>query len=152
MIAHTVFVLVALTGLKLDWRSPPREAQSIGWADAGRRFGVVSAAAAGGLGVGLWTDPAAAAWLLPVGGPLLLAVPLAVWTSRVAVGDRLRRLGLLQIPEELVTPGVLRRAWALASAPLPTRATPARHPLRVHLATGSVDQIARRCVISRATT
>ena len=26
MLAHSLFVLVALTGMKLDWKSPPREA------------------------------------------------------------------------------------------------------------------------------
>lgn len=126
MVAHTVFVLVALTGLKLDWKSPPREAQAIGWRDAGRRFGAVSAIVAIGLGFGLWTDPAAAAWLLPVGGPLLLAVPLAVWTSRTVTGDAVRRWGLLQIPEERSAPGVLRRAWALATAPCIVSPRPSR--------------------------
>src|SRR5438445_781759 len=31
MVAHTLFVVAALTGLKLDWRSPSREAEDIGW-------------------------------------------------------------------------------------------------------------------------
>ncbi|MEO7938305.1 MAG: glucans biosynthesis glucosyltransferase MdoH, partial [Burkholderiaceae bacterium] len=31
MLAHTVFVFSALTGLRLEWRSPPRQTQSVGW-------------------------------------------------------------------------------------------------------------------------
>ncbi|MBL8301312.1 MAG: glucans biosynthesis glucosyltransferase MdoH, partial [Ideonella sp.] len=123
MLGHTVFVLVALTGLKLEWKSPPREAQAIGWTDAWRRFGLVGVAVGLGLGTSLWIDPAAAAWLLPVGGPLLVAAPLAVWTSRPALGRQMQRWRLLLTPEELVAPGVLRRAWALAAtaSPAPVR-------------------------------
>ncbi|MCV4656177.1 hypothetical protein OFM13_33085, partial [Escherichia coli] len=31
MVAHTLFVLGPLTGVRIDWKSPPREAESIGW-------------------------------------------------------------------------------------------------------------------------
>src|SRR5690606_10703984 len=33
MLAHSFFVLVALTGWKLEWKSPPREAEGIRWSD-----------------------------------------------------------------------------------------------------------------------
>jgi membrane glycosyltransferase len=95
MLAHTSFVLGALTGLKLDWKSPSRDAVALRWRDALRRFGP-------------WALPAAAvAWLAkvptlaPVWLPLLLAVPLAVWTSRPEVGAWLRRRGLWLTPDEL---------------------------------------------------
>ena len=35
MLAHSLFVVVALTGLKLDWKSPPREAAAVSWREAG---------------------------------------------------------------------------------------------------------------------
>jgi membrane glycosyltransferase len=121
MMAHTVFVVVALTGLKLDWKSPPREANDIGWADALQRFGLISSVVAA-LAVGLlWLQPQASLWLAPMGLPLLLAVPLAVLTSRSALGQRLLANRLLVTPEEHSAPRVLRRAWAHArrAAPAP---------------------------------
>uniref|UniRef100_UPI00372CF271 glucans biosynthesis glucosyltransferase MdoH n=1 Tax=Piscinibacter sakaiensis TaxID=1547922 RepID=UPI00372CF271 len=57
MLAHTLFVAVALTGLRLDWKSPPREAQAIGWREAWRRGGRVS--------VGVAAAMALAALLIP---------------------------------------------------------------------------------------
>ena len=108
MIAHTLFVVAALTGLKLDWKSPPREAEDIGWRDAARRFGLVGVAAAG---VGAWgslAHPQALLLLLPTGLPLLLAVPLTVLTSRSTLGQRLLASRLLLTPEEHSAPAVLR--------------------------------------------
>jgi membrane glycosyltransferase len=108
MIAHSLFVVAALTGLKLDWKSPAREAEDIGWRDAARRFGLVGAAAAA---VGAWgslAHPQALLPLLPTGLPLLLAVPLTVLTSRSTLGQRLLASGLLMTPEEHTAPAVFR--------------------------------------------
>lgn len=114
MVAHTLFVVVALTGLKLDWKSPPREANDIGWADASNRFALIGVAMLA-LGVAaLVMAPATLLWLAPVGVPLLLAVPLAVLTSRAGLGERVRQLGLLVTPEETRTPTVLREAASYA--------------------------------------
>ncbi|TXD97243.1 DHA2 family efflux MFS transporter permease subunit [Mitsuaria sp. TWR114] len=44
--------------------------------------------------------------------PLLLAAPITVLSSRARLGERMRRAGLLLIPEESQTPTVLRNAWA----------------------------------------
>jgi len=108
MTAHTLFVVAALTGLKLDWKSPPREAQEIGWLDAAARFGWIGAVVAGVTGWGLLLQPHAILLLLPTGLPLLLAVPLTVLTSRSALGRRLQARRLLLTPEELAAPAVLR--------------------------------------------
>ena len=110
MAAHTLFVMVALTGLKLDWKSPPREAQDVGWADASNRFALLGMVM---LVLGTWAlvvNPQALWWLAPVGVPMLLAVPLAVLTSRTGLGQRVRQWGLLLTPEEARTPSVLREA------------------------------------------
>lgn len=112
MMAHSIFVFVALTGLRLDWKSPPREAEAIDWADAARRFAPISGVVVALLGIALAVDPRVALWLLPVALPLLLATPLAVFTSRVRPGERLRAFGVLVTPEESRTPSVLRQAWA----------------------------------------
>ncbi len=114
MMAHTLFVVVALTGLKLDWKSPPREASDIGWGHAVSHFGLTSAAVASIAVLMLWLHPQAVLWLMPMGMPLLLAVPLAVLTSRSALGQRLLANRLLLTPEEQSAPPVLRRAWAHA--------------------------------------
>jgi membrane glycosyltransferase len=119
MMAHTLFVVVALTGLKLDWKSPPREANDIGWADALRRFGSVSAVVACIVMLVLWLQPQATLWLMPMGLPLLLAVPLTVLTSRSNLGQRLLAGRLLMTPEEHSAPSVLRRAWAHARRSAP---------------------------------
>ncbi|MDE2161359.1 MAG: glucans biosynthesis glucosyltransferase MdoH, partial [Burkholderiales bacterium] len=115
MVAHSAFVGGALTGWKLEWRSPPRQAAAVGWDEAARRFGPAGAATAAVAALLAAIDPAALIWLLPVGLPLLLAIPVTVWTSRRDLGERLRARGLLCVPEESWTPSVLRRAWARAA-------------------------------------
>jgi len=117
MVAHSLFVVVALTGLKLDWKSPPREAAAVPWRHALSQLapmsGVVVALAAG---IAL-IDASALVWLLPVGLPLLLSVPMTVLTSQVGVGTAMRAQSYLLIPEETRSPAVLRRAWLHASRP-----------------------------------
>jgi membrane glycosyltransferase len=116
MLAHSFFVLVAITGWKLEWKSPPREAEGIRWVDAARKLAPMTAVivlhAAGIAAIQL----GALIWLAPVALPLLLAVPLAVLTSHVALGGWLRARGMLLIPEEARSPAVLRRAWRHAAA------------------------------------
>ena len=111
MLAHSLFVVVALTGLKLDWKSPPREAAAVPWAFALRQLAPMSAiimALAAGIAL---MDVTALVWLLPVGLPLLLSVPMTVVTSRTGVGEFMRARRYLLIPEENKSPAVLKRAW-----------------------------------------
>ena len=111
MLAHSLFVLVALTGIKLDWKSPPREAAAVPWKVAASQLAPMTLVIAM-LAVGVaMIDPSALVWLMPVGLPLLLAIPLTVLTSQIALGSTLRDRGYLLIPEESRSPAVLRRAW-----------------------------------------
>ena len=110
MVAHTLFVGVALTGLKLDWKSPPREANDIGWAHAFNRYAWLGLVILALGAAAMVTEPAMLLWLAPVCVPLLLAAPLAVLTSRATLGERVQQLGLLVTPEETRTPTVLRAA------------------------------------------
>lgn len=111
MVAHSLFVVAALTGLKLDWKSPPREANAVPWATAVERFAPQTAfVAVLGLLVAA-VDPRALVWLTPVGLPLLLAIPMTVLTSQTGLGTALKAQGYLLIPEEARSPAVLRRAW-----------------------------------------
>lgn len=120
MVAHTGFVLTALTGWAIEWRSPPRDAQAVPrrlawqvfWPGAVAGLGVTAALA--------WWEPSSLPVVLPLAVPLMLAAPLAVWTSRVDAGQRLREAGWLVTPEERWAPAVLNRAWSLASGPWPT--------------------------------
>lgn len=114
MAAHTLFVVVALTGLKLDWKSPAREAHRVAWRDAARRFGMPGVVAALAVLAMARVDGLAALWLAPIAAPLLLAVPLSVFSSLPSVGLWLRRRSVLLTPEEAWTPTVLRRAAAYA--------------------------------------
>jgi membrane glycosyltransferase len=110
MLAHTLFVVVALTGLKLQWKSPPREACGLAWDAAARQLLPLTAAAAAAAAALAWFEPLAVLSLLPVAIPVLLSVPLAVLTSHVRLGAGLRMRGLLLVPEESWSPPVLRRA------------------------------------------
>ena len=111
MLAHSLFVVVALTGIKLDWKSPPREAAAVPWKIALSQLAPMTFVVAA-LAVGIaMIDASALVWLAPVGLPLLLAIPLTVLTSQIALGTALRERGFLLIPEESRSPAVLRRAW-----------------------------------------
>jgi membrane glycosyltransferase len=119
MAAHTVFVIGALTGWKLEWKSPPREASDVGWREAARGFGGLGALALMLCTLLLALRPSALAWTAPMALPLLLAVPIIVLSSRSRLGTRLRAARLLLIPEEAQPPTVLRQAWTYAEQPRP---------------------------------
>ena len=115
MLAHSLFVVIALTGLKLEWKSPPREAAAVPWKHALAQLAPMSSVVlvlAAGIAM---IDTSALIWLLPVGLPLLLSIPMTVLTSKVGVGTAMRAQNYLLIPEETRSPAVLRRAWLHAS-------------------------------------
>ena len=110
MLAHTLFVISALTGLRLEWRSPPRNAYSVSWNAAAAQVGLLTLPA---LGLVLWMVPAArhGAWtLLPLWLPLALAVPMVVASGHSRLGAIARRLGILTVAEERHMPRPLARA------------------------------------------
>ena len=115
MLAHSLFVIVALTGLKLDWKSPPREAAAVPWTEAARKLAPMSLVVAALAAAVAWVDGSALIWLLPVGLPLALSIPLTVLTSHIRMGEAARAQRLLLIPEESWSPPVLRRAWLHAT-------------------------------------
>lgn len=122
MLFHTQFVLSALTGLAVQWKSPPREDAQTTWRYALRCHGWQALLGfAWALGV-YALDPAFLRWLLPVAGALLVAIPVSVLTSRVSLGRRLREARLFMIPEESRVP----RELAEAAASLRVRRR--RHP------------------------
>jgi len=99
MLAHSRFVLAALFNVSLKWAGQNRTEET-SWSEAWRHQlpGMV-------IGVGwsafAWSlDRLFFLWSLPVALPLVLAVPSSVLLSRVSIGQKLRALGLLCIPEE----------------------------------------------------
>ncbi len=112
MLFHTQFVLGALMGWKLVWKSPPRGDNQTGWSEALSKHGggtLLGIAWAAGV---YWLQPQFLWWLLPVVGSLILAIPLSVWSSRVGLGHRFRSARLFLIPEESMPPRELRWLWS----------------------------------------
>jgi membrane glycosyltransferase len=108
MVFHTRFVVLNLLGRTVEWKSAPREDEETSWGEAVRRHAVDSTLAS------VWAialyllDPGYFWWITPILGALAVSVPLSVLTSRVKLGDRIRKLGLFAIPEETSPPQVLR--------------------------------------------
>ena len=105
-----MFVLGALTGLKLEWKSPPRDAQAVGWREALRRIGALAAPAAAIAVLALPIDALAAPHIAPLLASMLLAVPLAVLSSHPKIGAALRGLRMLWVPDERRPARTLLRA------------------------------------------
>jgi membrane glycosyltransferase len=121
MLFHTGFVVTALAGLRAQWKSPPREDAETTWGEALRRHGLHTLLGVVWATGVYWLNPSFLWWLLPVVGALVLSVPMSVFSSRISLGQRLRRVGLFVIPEEASPPEELRRMQAhlRRAAPLP---------------------------------
>lgn len=120
MLFHTQFVLGALLGIGVGWKSPPREDAETGWGEAFKRHGLHTLFGLVWAGTVYWLNPKFLGWLAPVVGALILSIPLSVWSSRVAPGRFMRRARYFLIPEEAVPPRELR--WTQAGV---RRAPPA---------------------------
>jgi membrane glycosyltransferase len=132
MLFHTRFVVMALTGLKLTWRSPARDDAETTWLHALRHHGLQTQVGVAWAGFVAWLNPLFLGWVLPVAGALIVSIPLSVYTSRVRLGRRARHDGLFLIPEEIRPPKVIRAArrylHANAAAPAWTFADAALDP------------------------
>ncbi len=122
MLFHTQFVIAALTGLGVSWKSPPREDAQTTWGEAARRHGLHTVlGVVWGVGV-YWLEPSYAWWMVPVVGALAVSIPLSVYSSRVSLGRRVARAKLFLIPEEAEPPVELQMMRAHArSAPASPR-------------------------------
>jgi membrane glycosyltransferase len=127
MVAHTIFVLGALTGLKLDWKSPSRDASSVRWGDAMARVGLFALPALAAAVLAARGDTLTVALLMPLLVPLTLAVPLVVVTGSAGPGAALRRHKVLLVPEESRPALTLQRSRPSPSpAALAALAAPAK--------------------------
>jgi len=109
MVANTVAVTKILIGQDAGWHAQQRDVDGVSWKDAFRSMrwqmatGLAFCAA-------LVFRPDLASFFIPIVGPLLLAAPIVVWTSRRASGDAFARRGWLVTPkgdEQSATPSVL---------------------------------------------
>ncbi|WP_299076626.1 glucans biosynthesis glucosyltransferase MdoH [uncultured Fretibacterium sp.] len=104
MICHSRFVLMTLLGWGTGWGGQSRDDRGTSWGEAARAHWWATA-----IGL-LWgwllyrATPSFFLWLLPVILPLILSVPLSVFTSRASLGRAAGRAGLFAIPEELCVP------------------------------------------------
>ena len=108
MLFHTGFVIAPLLGRGIQWKSPPRENAETGWSEALQRHGrhtLLGLVWAAGV---YWLKPSYLFWLLPVVGALILSIPISVFSSRISLGQYLRRKNFFLIPEELSMPDELR--------------------------------------------
>lgn len=131
MLFHTEFVLSALFGWHIQWKSPPRTDAQTSWTEAFWRHGWHTTMGMVWAGLVYWLNPSFLWWLLPVVGALILSIPISVYTSRVSLGRALRRASYFLIPEEVSPPAEIRRAYELArdAAPLPGFEDAAMHPV-----------------------
>jgi membrane glycosyltransferase len=100
MLFHTTFLVRILGGSAVGWPPQARGDRGMDWRQALQRhtghvlFGIAALVALGIL------VPNYVPWILPVVTGLLLSVPLAVLSSRRAMGLAARRLQLFVTPEE----------------------------------------------------
>ncbi|HZP86128.1 MAG TPA: glucans biosynthesis glucosyltransferase MdoH [Burkholderiales bacterium] len=159
MLFHTQFVVGALTGWKVQWKSPPREDTETTWSDALRHHGVQSMLGICWAVLVYWLNPAFLWWLLPVVGALAVSVPLSVCSSRVALGRQAREYRFFLTPEESHPPRELRsvRHHLKRAAPEPSFVDAVVDPLTNALvsATGAArlrgsDNGARATLVEKA--
>jgi membrane glycosyltransferase len=125
---HTKFVLLTLFGRTIKWNAQHRGcAAGTSWREGAQAHGAATMAACAWIIGVYWMSPTAVFWLLPVAIPLLLAIPLSVFSSRIGFGRAARRCRLFMIPEERLTPPVLDdlRALTVASEEARVKQTPA---------------------------
>jgi membrane glycosyltransferase len=120
MLFHTRFVVIALAGWSLQWRSPSRDDASTTWGYAIRQHGAQTVLGVAWAAFVTWLNPLFLGWLAPVAGALIVSIPLSVYTSRASLGRAARRAGLFLIPEEVNTPHeITAMSEYLAATPYP---------------------------------
>src|SRR3546814_8732838 len=75
MLFHTQYVVSALLGISVVWKSPPRDDTATPWSQAAIRHGGGTLLGLAWLGLVYWLNPHFLWWLLPVAGSLVIAIP-----------------------------------------------------------------------------
>ncbi len=121
MMFHTQFVIAALSGWSMTWKSPTRTDAGTSWQEAIFRHGLQTAIGLAWVALVALEAPDFLPWLAPVAGGLILAIPLSVVMSRTTAGLALRRAGLFVTPAETRPPREIIAAehYAGCGRPLP---------------------------------
>lgn len=112
---HSKFVVLTLLGRQIKWGAQQRSDNQISWFEAARAHGFATIFAMVWIGTMWRLNSYFLWWLLPVAVPIMLALPLSVYSSRVSLGVRLRKWRLLLIPEEIHAPEILKNFQASLS-------------------------------------
>jgi membrane glycosyltransferase len=108
MLFHSKFVFITLLGRQVGWGPQQRSDLGTGWMEAIRFHGMGTLLALIWAMALFFINRSFFWWNAPIFIPLLLSIPLSVWSSRASVGRSFRMLGLLLIPEETEQPMVLK--------------------------------------------
>ena len=138
IVLYTRYVVALLLGQTVRWDAQPRDNRGVSWSEGWLRLRGTLLVGLGWLLLLTQTNPAMLAWCAPLVFGLLMALPMAIWSSRTALGGLARRWGLFLTPEEVSPPPVLRAFQRAMAGPLvPGRPQAALAGL--HLAPSSAD-------------
>jgi len=104
MLFHSKFVFLTLLGRQVGWGGQQRADLGTGWGEALRFHGSGMLLAIVWGAVLFLFNRSFFWWNSPIIIPLLLSVPLSVWSSRAGAGRALRKMGLFVTPEEVKLP------------------------------------------------
>lgn len=114
MTAHSLFVFSALTGYKLEWKSPPRHADNVSFAEAFSFFSPFALVSLAAMVLHAALSPMTLIWFAPICVPIILAVPFVMITSRSNVGQIIKENKYLLVPEETRIPQVILNSNSFA--------------------------------------
>ena len=115
IVFYTQYVAALLLGQTVRWDAQPRDDRGVSWAEGWLRLRGTLLTGVAWLLVLLRTDAMLLAWCAPLLAGLVMALPMAILSSRTTLGNFARRLGLFLTPEE-VAPAAILRAYSRAMA------------------------------------
>jgi len=138
IVFYTRYVAALLLGQTVRWDAQPRDDRGVSWTEGWLRLRGTLVVGLGWFLVLQQANAALLAWCAPLLFGLVLALPMAILSSRTTWGGLARRLGLFLTPEELAPAPILRAFRRAMAGPLVAeRPHPAMAAL--HLAPSSAD-------------
>jgi membrane glycosyltransferase len=117
MVQHSKAVLGILLGRGVAWTAQQRDGQTESWTAVALSYGDITLLGVLWAAIAYLVAPELMLWLGPVLAGCLLAVPLAVLSSRSDLGGAMRRGGWFLTPEECSPPLELTELSAIPAAP-----------------------------------